>query len=128
MSYYDSNFGHWNIDSEEDLDFYRQVQMTKLINEYVDILNEKGINRKYTQFVVNEKFSTQKGRKYVKVVQSFSDGSNLSVHSFVNPKTGEVFKAASWAAPAKGARYNLNTDMDTLRQVADPYGSYLYKR
>jgi uncharacterized OB-fold protein len=25
-TYYDENFGHWNIDSEDDLEFYRQVQ------------------------------------------------------------------------------------------------------
>lgn len=25
-SYYDDNFGHWNVEDQEDLDFYNQVQ------------------------------------------------------------------------------------------------------
>ena len=25
-TYYDDNFGHWNIESEEDVEFYHQVQ------------------------------------------------------------------------------------------------------
>jgi hypothetical protein len=30
-TYYDDNFGHWDIEDDEDLDFYRRVQ-----NESVD--------------------------------------------------------------------------------------------
>lgn len=26
MSYFDDNFGHWEIEDQDDLDFYRQVQ------------------------------------------------------------------------------------------------------
>lgn len=26
MSYYDDNFGHWDMQDDEDRDFYRQVQ------------------------------------------------------------------------------------------------------
>lgn len=26
MTYYDDNFGHWEIDSEEDIEFYHKVQ------------------------------------------------------------------------------------------------------
>lgn len=26
MSFYDDNFGHWNMDDDDDLEFYNQVQ------------------------------------------------------------------------------------------------------
>ena len=42
-----------------------------------------------------------RGRKYDKIVRN---GSERTVHSFVNRETGEVLKAASWKAPAKHAR------------------------
>ena len=35
---------------------------------------------------------------------NYRDG---SVHAFVDKKTGQVFKPASWAAPAKHVRYDL---------------------
>jgi hypothetical protein len=46
----------------------------------------------------------------------------------VDAKTGDLLKAASWNAPAKGVRFNLLTDMKKLEQIADYAGSYLYKR
>jgi hypothetical protein len=33
MTYYDDNFGHWEIESEEDLEFYRQVQQESVEKE-----------------------------------------------------------------------------------------------
>lgn len=41
----------------------------------------------------------EEGNKYVKVV-SLSWGSR-SVHSFIDKKTGDIWRAASWKAPAK---------------------------
>ena len=32
-TYYDDNFGHWEIESQEDLDFYRQVQKENVEKE-----------------------------------------------------------------------------------------------
>lgn len=70
-------------------------------------------------------FEVETGRKYYKIVMVKQPGS--SVHCFVDKKTGDVFKAASWAAPAKGVRFNILRDMDILRN-ADWAGSYLYAR
>jgi hypothetical protein len=50
-----------------------------------------------------------------------------SVHAFVDRATGNVYKPASWAQPAKGARFNLNSHMDWLRKYADWSGGYLYR-
>lgn len=66
------------------------------------------------------------GRKFGKVV--FAGKWQRSVHSFVDLSTGDLLKAAGWNAPAKGARYNLLRELDKVTAVADPYGSYLYKR
>lgn len=40
------------------------------------------------------------GSKYVKIV-AISAGGSRSVHSFVEKSTGNILKAASWAAPAR---------------------------
>jgi hypothetical protein len=66
------------------------------------------------------------GRKYFKIVAVHTE--QRSVHAFVDRVTGDVFKPAGWAAPAKGARFNLLTGLSTLLSVVDPYGSYLYKK
>ena len=32
-SYYDDNFGHWDIESEEDVEFYHQVQKESVLKK-----------------------------------------------------------------------------------------------
>jgi hypothetical protein len=53
-----------------------------------------------------------------------------SVHCFIDKKTGEVYKSASWKAPAKGVRYDLRIieQREWLLENADWAGSYLYAR
>ena len=69
------------------------------------------------------------GRKYHKIVMEYENGSR-SVHAFVDKKTGEVYKSASWKSPAKGVRYDLRliADREWLLENADWSGSYLYMR
>ena len=75
------------------------------------------------------KFYIEEGRKYHKVVMECEDGSR-SVHAFVDKKTGEVYKPASWKAPAKIVRYNLLSieSREQCYQRADWAGGYLYVR
>jgi len=69
------------------------------------------------------------GRKFGKVVfTSVAPRTGRSVHSFVDLSTGDLLKAAGWNAPAKDARFNLLRELDKVTAVADPYGTYLYKR
>jgi len=51
-----------------------------------------------------------------------------SVHAFVDKKTGEVYKPASFKAPAKIVRFNLCLikDREWLLENADWAGEYLY--
>ena len=75
------------------------------------------------------KFYIESGRKYHKLIMETPDGSR-SVHAFVDRKSGEVYKSASWKAPAKGVRYDLRLieQREWLLENATWHGSYLYKR
>ena len=70
----------------------------------------------------------EQGKKYLKLVMV--SHTNRSVHCFIDKNSGEVYKAASWKAPAKGVRYNLlNAESrDNCFKNADWAGSYLYLR
>ena len=87
------------------------------------------------------KYVIHKGRKYLKIVQQqFDDmGPNPSmkyrdgsVHAFIDRETGDVYKPAGWAKPAKHVRYNLLERKD--REFLFDYknvgwaGGYLYMR
>ena len=69
------------------------------------------------------------GRKYHKVFM-YINSQRDSIHAFIDKKTGDVFKPASFKAPAKGARYNvLNIQSrEEMLERADWAGSYLYRR
>ena len=73
-------------------------------------------------------FYPETGRKYHKIIM-VANGSR-SVHCFIDKKTGEVYKSASFKAPAKGVRYDLRIieQREWLLQHADWHGSYLYLR
>lgn len=73
------------------------------------------------------RFVIESGRKYHKIVMEDED--QRSVHAFVDKKSGDVYKAASWKAPAKGVRYNLvsKDNYEMLKARCDWSGGYLYK-
>ena len=73
------------------------------------------------------KFYIEEGRKYHKIIME-TDGGSRSVHAFVDKKTGEVYKPASFKAPAKIVRFNLCLikDREWLLENADWAGEYLY--
>jgi len=79
------------------------------------------------------KFVIECGRKYHKIIMEVPNENrppSRSVHAFVDKKTGEVYKAASFKAPAKHVRFNLLLikDREWLYQNADWAGGYLYMR
>ena len=72
-------------------------------------------------------FDVVEGRKYWKIMMI---NNQESVHAFIDKKTGDVFKPASWRGPAKIARYNLLDDKSYTECItrADWAGGYLYLR
>ena len=95
---------------------------------------ERGDSVDYHQKQINElkngkcdyDFTFESGRKYHKIIMN--DGTQRSVHAFVDKKTGEVYKSASWKSPAKGVRYDLRIieQREWLLENADWAGGYLY--
>ena len=87
--------------------------------------------------VVRVKFRMESGRKYWKIIQqdydTFRDRNEYrdgGVHAFVDKNTGEVYKPASYKAPAKHVRYDLRRihQRHECFSSADYIGSYLYMR
>ena len=95
-------------------------------------------DRKYHQRKIDEidcdgvphEFYIESGRKYHKIIHRTIDNGSQSVHAFVDKKTGEVYKPASWKAPAKIVRYNLldESSREECYARADWAGGYLYIR
>ena len=76
------------------------------------------------------KYVIETGRKYHKIIMVTEDGAR-SVHAFVDKKTGEMYMAASWKAPAKnGVRFDLRIieQREFVLENCDWAGGYLYKR
>ena len=86
-----------------------------------------------------DKFRYYEGKKYLKVVreefdtfQNRNEWRDSTVHAFIDKKTGDVYKPASWKAPAKHVRFNF-CDKKDLLFLTDPRcvgwaGGYLYLR
>lgn len=45
------------------------------------------------------------GKKYARIVYSYLESN--SAYGFIDMETGKIFKSASWAIPAKGARGDM---------------------
>ena len=71
-------------------------------------------------------FVIESGRKYHKIVMV---SNQRSVHAFVDKKTGELYKAASWRGPAKDVRFDLSdsASREHVYEHCDWSGGYLYK-
>ena len=105
-----------------------QLNVTKYSLMLCDALQQNH-QRQYPNSSRNYSYALISGRKYHKVMQCV-DGQTESVHAFIDKKTGEVYKAASYKAPAKGVRYDLRLieQREWLFENADWAGSYLYSR
>ena len=74
-------------------------------------------------------YTIESGNKYHKIIL-IDGGGSRSVHAFVDKKTGEVYKSASWKSPAKGVRYDLRLieEREWVLENADWAGGYLYAK
>ena len=88
------------------------------------------------------KFKVYTGKRYYKIVQQefetweksryYGQYRDSSVHSFVDKETGDVYKPASWSAPAKHIRFTFQ-NVNHLKFLLNPdnvgwAGGYLYIR
>ena len=109
-------------------EFLTEALIEVLNNEW-KVLSLENNRSVYTQL------EYEVGRKYIKVwsylkntdpVMQVDERLNgRSCFMFVDKKTGEVYKPASYKAPAKGVRY-LITQLVNNPGACDAYGSFLY--
>ena len=86
---------------------------------------EANYDRRYPNSSDPVRFSIESGRKYWKIMQNQG-----GVHAFIDKKTGQVYKPASWRGPAKIVRYDLRIirEREMCFMNADWAGGYLYMR
>jgi hypothetical protein len=105
----------------------RQHQRT--IDKYGDDVEyHQECIKKLKEGICDYEFYPETGRKYHKIIMN-ANGSR-SCHAFVDKKTGEVYKSASWKGPAKGQRCNLLIikEREWALENADWAGSWLYRK
>ena len=105
---------------------YAKTQLDAIENGTANLMKFKVYSGKKYYKIVQQEFETWEKSKYY---GQYRDG---SVHAFVNKETGEVFKPASWAAPAKHVRFDLRIirEREFLLNPAncDWAGGHLYMR
>ena len=93
------------------------------------VSNEWKVNALESGHSVYTQLEYEVGRKYIKIWSYLVDvGERLNGRScwmFVDKKSGECYKPASYKAPAKHVRY-LITQLADNPHICDPYGSFLY--
>ena len=105
---------------------YAQEQLDALENGTANLMKFKVYTGKRYYKIVQQEFETWEKSKYY---GQYRDG---SVHCFVDKETGDVYKAASWAAPAKHIRFSFQ-NVEDLKFLLNPdnvdwAGGYLYIR
>lgn len=96
------------------------------MHDSTDIQNAITAYVNHLQGLTADVVKIQPGRRYIKVITTSGVGSER-VHSFIEKNTGLLYKAATFKAPAKDARFDLVSHLDLVLSVADIYGSFLYK-
>ena len=105
---------------------YAREQLDAIENGTANLMKFKVYSGKRYYKIVQQEFETwEKSRNYGK----YADG---SVHAFVDKETGDVYKPASWKAPAKHIRFTFQ-NVDHLKFLLNPdnvdwAGGYLYIR
>ena len=124
---HDENFKQDTVRSLEH-NLKRDPECTYSANQLVKIMQGKANL---------DRFRYSEGKKYLKVTrEEYNEKTgywrDTTVHAFVDKETGEVYKPASWKAPAKHVRFDLSNDLDR-QNLHDPNfvgwaGGYLYMR
>lgn len=96
-----------------------QLEAFRLVCEGISVAHR----REHFPSLSDPVMTIEKGSRYARIVRA--DGQR-SVHCFVDLTNGDVLKAATWKAPAKHARSNLN-DADGGASGLGEYGAKYLK-
>ena len=105
---------------------YAREQLDAIENGTANLMKFKVYTGKRYYKIVKQEFETwEKSRNYGKYADH-------SVHCFVDKETGDVYKPASWSAPAKHIRFSFQ-NVEDLKFLLNPdnvgwAGGYLYLR
>ena len=105
---------------------YARKQLDEIENGTANLMWFKVKTGKKYYKIVQQEFETWEGSKY------YGQYRDASVHAFVDKKTGQVYKPASWQAPARHVRFDLRIIRE--REFLFNYnntgwaGGYLYLR
>ena len=107
----EENFKQYSLRSyKRNIDENRFPENTKYYQDRVDEINNGTANLYKFVYKTGKKFHKvyfleyQDANEYYNRKAGYTAG---SVHCFIDKKTGEVYKAASWKAPAKIVRFDL---------------------
>jgi hypothetical protein len=101
------------------------------VKKYEDVINKQIQTGRFSKLHKERqtKIIARKANKYYRV-EEHEMGRAGSIHAFIDISNGDIFKPASFKAPAKGARGNV-TDQRYIDYVAkypdSYYGGHLYK-
>ena len=132
----EENFKQYSLDSfKRNIDENRFPENTKYYQDRVDEINNGTANLYKFVFKTGKKFHKvyflqyEEANEYYNRKAGYTAG---SVHCFIDKQTGEVYKPASWKAPAKHVRFDLRLIQDR-EFLFNPNniswaGSHLYMR
>ena len=107
----EENFKQYSLDSfNRNITENRFPENTKYYQDRVDEINNGSANLYKFVFKTGKKFHKvyflqyEEANDYYGTKAGYKSG---SVHCFIDKQTGEVYKPASWKAPAKIVRYDL---------------------
>jgi len=105
---------------------YAREQLDEIENGTANLMFFKVKSGKKYYKIVQQQFETWEGSKY------YGQYRDASVHAFVDKKTGQIYKPAGWAKPAKHVRFDMRI-ISERNFVHNPNntgwaGGYLYLR
>ena len=132
----EENFKQYSLRSfQRNIEEQRFPENTKYYQDRVDEINNGTANLYKFTYTTGKKFHKvyfleyQEASEYYGTKAGYKSG---SVHCFIDKQTGEVYKPASWKAPAKHVRFDLRLIQDR-EFLFNPNniswaGSHLYMR
>ena len=112
----EENFKQYSLRSfQRNIDEQRFPENTKYYQDRVDEINNGTANLYKFVFKTGKKFHKvyfleyREASEYYGTKAGYKSG---SVHCFIDKQTGEVYKPASWKAPAKHVRFDLRLIQD----------------